>query len=97
MSEAEVKFLPKDMACEIRLIVDECVDQFASQKQLLHYQRLSLFRGLVAYLYEHAQFPLLEKYILCITLHEAVQAIMDLEKNECHVTFNVEPWRGEYL
>lgn len=77
--------------------MDECVDQFRREKALLHYQRLNLFRGLVAYLSECAVSPLLEKYILMITVHEVVQAIVDLQTDASMITLNVEPCRGEYL
>ena len=81
---------------EIRLVVEECVEQFGREKSLLHYQRRNLFRGIVTYLYEHATFPMLEKYILWVSLHEAVQAIMDLEMDDAReITINVDPWRGE--
>ena len=58
-AEAEMRFLPKDMPGEIRLILDECVEQFGREKALVHYQRLSLFRGLVTYLYDHATFSII--------------------------------------
>ncbi len=67
-------------------------EQFKREKTLLHYQRLQLFRGLIAYLYLHATPTLLEKYILNITIHEVVQAIMDLDDKElASITLNIEP------
>ena len=94
-AEAELRFLPKGMEGEIRRIVDECVQQFDRAKFLVHCQRVSLFRALVTYMNEHAHYPLLERHVLCITVHEAVQAIMNLDKAESEITLLVEPWKGE--
>ena len=97
--EAKKKFLPSCLGEQIKLIVEECLDQYKRENSLLHCQRVKLVRGLITYLYRFGKLP--EKYILCLSIHEVAQAIMNLQMNlltdEGKIELKVEPWKGECL
>jgi hypothetical protein len=95
-TEAAARFLPMKMPDEIRLVVDECVEQFRREGALLHYQRLNLFRGLVTFLHAYASPSMLERHILCISVHEAIQVFVNLEMEDDEIVLHVEPCRGTH-
>ena len=66
------------MAEEIELLVNDLL----SVESLVHSQRLQLFRGLVTYLSSCLSFNMLEKEILCLSVHAFAQAVVDLEEDD---------------
>lgn len=84
------------MITEIQFIVGQCVKQYAREKTLLHSQRNQLLRGILSYLSLYARPPLPDRYILQFTIHDAVQAMMDLESTMSgEITLSFAPWDGE--
>ena len=101
------KFLPTGVKEHIKLVVEECIETFGRVGTLSDKNRMNLFSGLITYISDHATNPLPEKYILCISVHGVVQAIMDLQTKpnkpedpedpvDTNIKIHVEPWEGEY-
>lgn len=92
-------FLPEDGSVgEIKFAVEDCVQIYNASGQLSTKQRVALFGALVVYLFEHADIPLLERYIQNISLHEMVQQIVDLDVDgKDTFTISTVPCKGGLL
>ena len=95
-SEANDKFLPDGRKGHLQRVVEECVEQFAMHDDLSHKQRVSLFKAVITYMFKFAEPRLAAKYIQNITVHTAMQAIMDLLTEQPEITMEVEPFEGVY-
>lgn len=97
-------FVPQELSQEIRLVVDELVQQYENDGILLHYQRTQLFRAIVTYIFEYGNSAnpefktgIPETYIHNISVHVVAQAIVDLQTAGAEEqTMEVEPWKGQY-
>ena len=81
-----------DHANEIERYVRECVAQVQEHQLLVHYQRIALFRAIIAYLFDRLN--CLETQIHCFTVHAMAQLLVDAElaaaKGETTVDLELE-------
>lgn len=80
--------------------IENLVKELSNEGSLIHSQRLQLFRGLVTYLTTCLESEslepkrLLEKEVLCFSVHALAQAIVDLEKDGDNIPVLLESAKG---
>ena len=81
-----------DHAKQIERYVRECVAQVQEHQLLVHYQRIGLFRAIIAYLFDRLN--CLEMQVNCFTVHAMAQLLVDAElaaaKGETTVDLQLE-------
>lgn len=88
-----------DVPKELERTLKGLLTKFRSVPLLTHQERLTVFHGLVAYLYFFAADPLVPKSVLSMTLHSAAQVIIDFQENPVMEKYrlNVEPFASQFL
>lgn len=73
--------IPRTMEEEARRVVDELI-QAASTGDLVHSQRVQLFRAIIAVMVTCSAPTMLEKEVLCFSVHAFAQAVVDAGQAE---------------
>ena len=87
--------MPQDMPMEMRRHIQICVETYDTHGQLLHCQRLMLFRAICAYMYKFTNMS--EKTVQNFTLHILYQLIWDYYQDQdapdddARLPFKIEP------
>ena len=77
----------------IETMVRDTVEEFRRINFLPHKERITLMRGILAFL--HRSGNVLERSIQCLTVHAATQAIIDLAESSETIQLSVEPFEGK--